>query len=106
MVVAASTIRPAAASDMPPSTVGFTPMRWIELLGEPGADDDAERHGQEREAGLQRRVAEDLLHVERGEEEHREQPADDEQHHERWPRQRAELKMPEPDRAARPSAAR
>ena len=55
-----------------------------ELLGEPGAGDDPEGHGQEREAGLQRRVAEDLLHVERGEEEHPEEAADDDEEDARW----------------------
>ena len=40
--------------------------------GERPGDHDHQRRGQEAHAGLQRRVAEDVLHVEREEEEHRE----------------------------------
>src|SRR3712207_7028673 len=48
------------------------------------------RERQEREAGLQRPEAEDLLDVERVEVEHREHPGGDEEHHEVRRRQRAE----------------
>ena len=44
-----------------------------EALSEPGAEDDPAGDRQEREAGLQGGVPEDLLDVEGGEEEHAEQ---------------------------------
>ena len=58
-------------------------------LGEPGADHDPEGHRHERDAGLERAVVEDLLHVDRGEVEHPEQPRDDEEHRHVGARQRA-----------------
>ena len=55
-----------------PDAVGETP-------GERRDDDDHHRRGQEANAGFQRRVAADVLHVQREEEEHREHgEADDE----------------------------
>ena len=104
MVVAASTIRPAAASVMPVEDGRLDADALDQLLREPGAGDDPEGHGQEREAGLQRRVAEDLLHVERGEEEHPEEAADDDEEDGVGGGQRADAEDPEAhergDRAA------
>ena len=51
-----------------------------ETLRETGADDDPGGEGKEGEAGLQRRVAEHALQVERVEEEHREEARRDEEH--------------------------
>jgi hypothetical protein len=65
---------------MPPSIVGLTPTRRISCCEDAGTDDDPDGHGQEREPGLERRVAEDPLHVQRREEEHPEQAADDDEH--------------------------
>ena len=52
-----------------------------ERLGHAGADDDPGRHRQEGQTRAQRAVAEDLLDVERGEEEHPEHPRRDQQQH-------------------------
>ena len=51
-----------------------------QLLRGDRADDDPGREREEREAGLDRRVAEHALHEQRVEEEHREQPAGDDEH--------------------------
>ena len=68
-----------------------------ELLRDAGAGGDPHRHRQEREARLERRVAEDLLHVERAEEEEREQAADREQQDQVRAGERAHPEDPEPD---------
>ena len=61
-----------------------------QLLREHRADHDPEAHRQERDAGLERRVAEHLLQVQGAEEEHREHPGEDQQHHAVGGRQRAQ----------------
>ena len=71
-----------------------------DAIGEPAGqrpgDHDHQRRGQEAHAGLQRRVAEDVLHVEREEEEDREHPerdreGDDVRAHERARPEEAEV---------------
>ena len=69
-------------------------MRLTSCCAIAGADADPDGDRQEREARLERRVAEDLLDVERREEEEREQAADHEQQHAVRARERADRKMP------------
>ncbi len=66
-----------------------------ELGGDPGGDDDPEREGQVGEAGVDRAVAEHLLHVERDEEEHREQRRADQEPDDVGARQGPEAEDPE-----------
>ena len=72
--------RPRAIS---PATIGRRgPMRSVSRPAIGAISDDHQRRGQEAHAGLERRVAEDVLHVERHEEEHREhRERDDEGDH-------------------------
>ena len=66
-------------------------------LSEPGADHDPEGDRHERDAGLERAVAKDLLNVDRGEVEHAEEARHDEQHRHVRARQRAHTEDPKPD---------
>ena len=58
---------------MPAARIGLKPTLVTRLRGDPGREDDRDRQRQVGEAGLDRAVAEHLLHVERDEEEHREE---------------------------------
>ena len=63
----------------PPAMSQREPMRSESLPGERGDEDDQQRHRQEDRAGLDGRVAEDLLDVERHEEEDAEHRERDEE---------------------------
>ena len=89
-----------ATSSRPPVMSGRGPTRSARRPGERRDDDDAERRRQEADAGLERRVALDRLHVDRDEEEHREHR---ERHDERDER-RAEERLASGRSRSRPSA--
>ena len=72
---------PVAASRVPTPAIQRGSTRVIRVEAICAADDDAERERQEREAGLQRRVAQHLLDVEAEEVEHREHRGTDDEHH-------------------------
>ena len=77
-----------------------------QLLREHRADHDPEAHRQERDPGLERRVAEHLLQVQGAEEEHREHPGEDQQHHAVGRCQRAQAEEVEPHQRRLRAAAR
>ena len=110
---------PTAVSTRPVISTGLKPTLVTRAGRDAGRDDDADRQRQVREPGLERVVAEHLLHVQRDEEEHREQrhrdqqrddvrpgdrpQAEDRERHERG--LRAQLDDDEHGRAARARAA-
>jgi hypothetical protein len=67
-----------------------------ELLRDSGADHDPSGHREEGQAGAQRAVAEDVLDVERREEEHSEHARGDEEKHEVGDGERPHPEDPEP----------
>src|SRR6476661_1616264 len=69
---------PTACPNMPVMSSGLAPMRPTRRDG--GGDGDRERHRDERHTGLQRRVAEHLLQVERDEVPHGEHRGTEQEH--------------------------
>ena len=64
--------RPAVSAVMPVTSTGFTPTRVTSWAATRRREDRRARDREVRDAGLHRRVAEHLLHVERQHQEHRE----------------------------------
>ena len=92
---------PAAVSSSPATSVGLKPTRVTSTDATPAAHDDPDRQRQVREPRLQRVVAQHLLHVQRDEEEHREQRHRDEQRDDVGAGQRPVAEDPERDERAR-----
>ena len=70
---------PPAASSVPATMIGSGADAGEQLGGDPGGHADAEATRKVGQAGLDRRVAEDVLHVEGEEEEHRDEAGDGDQ---------------------------